>query len=132
MAEQHARRRLPISAASPAAARRFTGERLVAWGYEEHCEVAQLLVSEIVTNAVRHGRSICILDLTASSEGIHVAVTDDGAGRPEVQHPSPDDVSGRGLAIVEALASGWGVETVPSGKVVWFELRDTAVTPGTR
>lgn len=95
---------------------------LSEWGLDAHADVAELLVSELVTNAIRHGRTACVLELTATPTVLRAAVTDRGGGAPQLRHPAPEDVSGRGLGIVEALASRWGVENLSSGKVVWFEI----------
>jgi anti-sigma regulatory factor (Ser/Thr protein kinase) len=116
-----------MGAASPGVARRFTGSTLSTWGLDLHGDVAQLLVSELVTNAIHHGRTTCSLELRATPSVLRAAVADDGAGVPRLQHAGPDDDSGRGLAIVDALASRWGVEPTSSGKVVWFELNLDAV-----
>ena len=120
--EQYARQRLPIGAASPGAARRFTLSTLSAWDLDAHRDIAELLVSELVTNAINHGRTTCLLELTATSTVLRAAVADDGDGAPQLRYAGPEAESGRGLAIVEALASRWGVEPTSSGKVVWFEL----------
>ncbi len=84
-------------------------------------------MSELVTNASCHGRTMCVLELTATPTVLRVAVTDNGGGVPQLQHAAPEDISGRGLAIVEALSSSWGVEATQSGKVVWFEINLHAV-----
>ena len=89
-------------------------------------EDAQLLVSELVGNAVRHGREEIVLRLRPNPPGIGVAVTDHGEDMPTLPDGRPDPTipSGRGLLIVAALASRWGVEKVESGvgKTVWFDL----------
>jgi len=90
-------------------------------------ENAQLLVSEIVTNAVRHGAGEICLTIRLDPPGIGVAVTDTGDALPTVPStPPPDDQpSGRGLLIVDAVASEWGVSPrwPPPGKTVWFDVR---------
>ena len=87
-----------------------------------HGDVAELLVSELVTNAIHHGRTTCLLELTATPTVLRAAVADDGGGSPRLRHAGPEDESGRGLAIVDALASRWGVQPTSEGKVVWFEI----------
>lgn len=88
---------------------------------------AELLVSEIVTNAVRHGAGQVRLRLRLDPPGIGIAIADAGAQMPTPREtpPSPDLPSGRGLLIVDALSSDWGVEPhdPPPGKTVWFDLR---------
>lgn len=92
-------------------------------------DVAELLGSEVLTNAVRHGapNGAVSLSVTASDGALRVTVTDGGATLPVVREPAADAVGGRGLQLVEALAAAWGVQPhLPTGKSVWFEL---ALTP---
>lgn len=87
---------------------------------------AELLVSELVTNAVLHGAGAITLQLPFDPPGLVVAVTDTGDRLPVVSAPPPtDQSSGRGLLIVDALSSEWGVEQrqPPPGKTVWFGVR---------
>jgi len=86
--------------------------------------VAELLTSEVVTNAVQHGEPGGLVTVTVArgEASLRVVVTDGGEGRPEVQHPGLDDFGGRGLQLVEALAGAWGVEEQAVGKSVWFEV----------
>jgi anti-sigma regulatory factor (Ser/Thr protein kinase) len=102
--------------------------RLVA-GYlrergEEDGEVAVLLVSELVTNAILHGRAP--LELRAHTEGsaLRVEVRDQEAASPPVLRGDADltEVGGRGLQLVDTLADRWGWCEEDQGKVVWFEL----------
>jgi anti-sigma regulatory factor (Ser/Thr protein kinase) len=87
---------------------------------------AQLLVSEIVTNAVLHGRPDITLAMRLEPPGLGVVVTDSGDALPQVpsEAPDPGQASGRGLLIVAAIASAWGVSPAdpPPGKAVWFDL----------
>jgi anti-sigma regulatory factor (Ser/Thr protein kinase) len=90
-------------------------------------ENAELLVSEIVTNALRHGAGDIILTMRVDPPGIGVRVTDTGERLPVVAShaPSDDQGSGRGLLIVDAISSEWGVSQLgpSSGKTVWFDVR---------
>jgi anti-sigma regulatory factor (Ser/Thr protein kinase) len=83
-----------------------------------------LLVSELVTNAIVHGRSGAIVDAELVAGVLRVAVTDDSpAPLPEVDlHPRTSAEGGRGLLIVSLLASRWGINPASGGKAVWFEL----------
>jgi anti-sigma regulatory factor (Ser/Thr protein kinase) len=92
---------------------------------EDDCSLAALLTSELVTNAVRHGGSRAVIDAHAPGGVLRVSVQDDNPALPVVgDHPDLTSESGRGLHLVDALASRWGVEKAPQGegKAVWFEL----------
>ncbi len=83
---------------------------------------AELMISEVVTNAVIHGRSAVIVEVVVRGARLRVEVTDDGEGLPRVQPVDDAVASGRGLRIVGMLASDWGVAANTCGKTVWFEL----------
>lgn len=86
-------------------------------------DIARFLVSELVTNAVIHGRSSPRLDVGAAASGaLYVGVGDDNSRYPVVQDDDDESLSGRGLRLLESLALRWGVRADPPGKVVWFEL----------
>jgi len=89
---------------------------------QTHLETALLVVTELVTNAVRHGQSRVTLALTLDDDRLLLEVADDGSGVPQVRHPGWQAVGGRGLLLVEALATRWGVRRSGRGKVVWAEL----------
>ncbi len=82
---------------------------------------AELLVSELVTNAVCHARTGVELTVTVDDHRLCVEVHDEG-GEPEVAHPAPTTTGGRGLMIVERLAEQWGWAETGGDKTVWFEL----------
>lgn len=116
---------LPADRAAPAIARRHLAK--YASGLPAQLvDDALVLVSELVTNAVEHGRPEIVLTIRRSPPGIGVSVQDGGGGLPApVQGvPGPSDPRGRGLRIVDALSSAWGVEPAdpPPGKIVWFEI----------
>ena len=105
-------------------ARRFVSDTLAEWGDERFVDAASLLVSELVTNAVVHAASA--VDVSVGHEGIHavlrVEVRDRSRRPPRMGGFDPEAVSGRGLALVEAMSDRWGVENDDAGKRVWFEL----------
>ncbi|WP_131745891.1 ATP-binding protein [Frankia sp. Cppng1_Ct_nod] len=119
---------LPANARAAGRARRLINELLTTWGREEDAEVARLLVSEVVTNAVRYTRSNDPLrvQVIAQSDRVRIAVGDGSTMRPVLRAVRDDDESGRGMHLVAALASEWGVvDTLADdspGKHVWFEL----------
>jgi anti-sigma regulatory factor (Ser/Thr protein kinase) len=108
-------------------ARRLVRRQLAAWGLEEAAESAELLVSEIVTNAVRHGQTHTDSRRGAlrlvRGDGLLCEVTDDdGHALPALTSAGPDDEAGRGLAVVSSVAREWGANRTGEGKTVWFEL----------
>lgn len=91
-------------------------------GLGQHAETLALLVSEVATNALVHGSGDVRVSVQAQGGRLRVEVGDDGKARPKPRTADLDAEGGRGLALVEALASSWGVDPRPPGKVVWFEL----------
>jgi anti-sigma regulatory factor (Ser/Thr protein kinase) len=87
---------------------------------------ALLLTSELVTNAIRHGRPEVTLVVALAPSALTVIVTDTSPDLPPVvpRNPHPDSLTGRGLVIVDALADQWGITPQPArpGKAVWFAL----------
>jgi hypothetical protein len=94
-------------------------------------EAAELLTSELASNCVRHAHTAFELAVD-SREEIRIEVRDTGKGRPEMRSPTPRDPSGRGLRIVEAVASAWGISPSAGGKVVWFTLAEQSHAPAER
>ena len=93
----------------------------------ETVEVALLLTSEVVTNALRYGQTSSLsLSLTLRPGELLVEVDDATPEQPHVRLPRQLDERGRGLMLLDALASGWGSTTKGAGKTVWFRLAITA------
>lgn len=88
-----------------------------------------LVVSELVTNAVLHGDGEVRLRVVAGPGSLRVAVHDASEDRPVVAEPSPDTVGGRGLRIIEAVATDWGITEDGRGKWVWAELATDGSPP---
>jgi anti-sigma regulatory factor (Ser/Thr protein kinase) len=89
---------------------------------DEILETAVLLISETVTNAVLHGRSPPVLTVIADSTGVRISVGDDNSRVPVTQDQDSAALTGRGMQLLDACASDWGVTPDPTGgKVVWFE-----------
>jgi anti-sigma regulatory factor (Ser/Thr protein kinase) len=107
---------------SARAARYFVEGLLREWHREDVADLVTLLTSEVVTNAVMHARSELDLQVDCLHDGVRVRVHDRGEGVPVRRHVSIDATSGRGLALVDTLASRWGVEPSAPGKTVWFEV----------
>ena len=85
-------------------------------------ETAELLTDELVTNAIVHAHSKSYLFIRAATGVVRVEVTDPDDRLPSLAAPNTNAPGGRGLVIVNGLASAWGVERIGAGKTVWFEL----------
>lgn len=113
---------LPPEAASVSRARRLVGAAMTAGGHDELVDVATLLVSEVVTNSLLHAGTEIHLSCQPSGIGVRVEVFDGSPLLPAVRHYDPEATTGRGLALVSALAASWGVDCEDGGKTLWFEL----------
>ena len=111
---------LPPSTDSVPVARRFVRAELAQSSLD--VDTAVLLVSELVTNAVLHGRSPFTLTLEHRDEVVRVEVVDGSPLPPRVHSFSALSATGRGLRLVERLAVAWGVDPRDGGKSVWFEV----------
>lgn len=112
---------LPPQPSSASRARALAREQIAGLPGETIDTVA-LLVTELVTNAVLHARTDLHLEVEVRPQAVVLRVSDGSARTPVVRHYRTDDVTGRGVALVEALATRWGVETTPTGKCVWCEI----------
>jgi anti-sigma regulatory factor (Ser/Thr protein kinase) len=119
-------RSFPAIPQSVHAARRFATDTL-SGSPASTVEAAELMVSELATNCIRHERTNFHITILGSAREIRVEVTDSGSGTPTMRSPGPDEPSGRGLQIVDMLSDSWGVEPEqPSGKTVWFTMPGAA------
>ncbi len=118
---------LSPTAASIRAARHLVVELLRAWGTPHDRDDAALLVTELVANVVDHvgGDATFGLEVTSSEDWLRIAVIDGSAVLPVVQELSHERPRGRGLLMVQSLATRWGYEAHQGGKRVWFELGPT-------
>jgi anti-sigma regulatory factor (Ser/Thr protein kinase) len=114
-------RRFQCQAESVASARHFVRDVLTDQP-REIVEAAELMVSELATNSVRHAHSDFELAILLSQREIRVEVSDHGQGQPVPRSPTPQEQSGRGLQIVVELSDAWGISPSPNGKLVWFTL----------
>src|SRR4051812_37292864 len=108
---------------------------LASTGHEEHLDVATLLVSELVTNVVLHARSRAVVRLILSGATLRVEVDDTSTTIPSPRRYEIDAPTGRGPALVAALAAAWGVVPTGGGRTIWFELGERwrpARQPGRR
>lgn len=114
---------LPHDPASASRARQLVARCAEALGRTEQLELAQLLVTELVANSVKHAGPPLSVDCEATSEGLKITVRDGSFERPVKRDPRLTDESGRGIQLVEAVAAHWGVDDHPDGtKSVWVTL----------
>lgn len=119
---------LPLAGRAPALARRAIVEVLRSWFVtdEDWTYDVTLLSSELVGNAVRHGGQRVALGLTLGDTDLVVEVRDGSSVMPVPRDGS--DESGRGLAIIAAIAADWGVREHADGKTVWARITGPATT----
>jgi anti-sigma regulatory factor (Ser/Thr protein kinase) len=114
---------LPGTTSAAAQARSFLRSALATWALDGFGEVTELLASELVTNSVVHVGGPLTLRVCATPERIRVEVDDRDATEPYVIAVGDESEHGRGVVIVDELASRWGSEhRVGGGKTVWFEI----------
>ncbi|GAA2446124.1 SpoIIE family protein phosphatase [Streptomyces glaucus] len=107
--------------AAPGRARRLARRALERWGLEELSDSVELLVSEVVTNAVRYATRPVTLRLLRTNV-LRCEVGDDVPQLPRLRQARATDEGGRGLLLVNKVARRWGATRLSTGKVVWFEL----------
>ncbi|MBK3556948.1 SpoIIE family protein phosphatase [Streptomyces sp. MBT56] len=119
-AERVAHWELSAEAVSVGRARELATGQLEAWGLEELVFATQLVVSELVTNAVRYAGGPLGLRLIRDRTLV-CEVADTGHTSPHLRHSAEDDEGGRGLFIVAQLVQRWGTRYTPTGKTIWTE-----------
>ncbi|MGO4757822.1 ATP-binding protein, partial [Streptomyces sp. 2MCAF27] len=112
---------LEPQATAPGEARRLVRQALERWGIAELSDTAELLVSELVTNAVRHAQQPIALRLLRT-QVLRCEIGDDSPHLPRNRFAQSWDEPGRGLLIVNKLANRWGATRLATGKIVWFEV----------
>jgi anti-sigma regulatory factor (Ser/Thr protein kinase) len=121
----HRPRRITLAAgpAAPAEARRQVLAAIAAWDARVDADIAVLLTSELVTNAVQHEASGTImLTVTCVCDQLRVAVHDTSRRAPVIVDAPPDAQAGRGLMLVAKLSATWGYHRTAAGKAVYFTL----------
>jgi anti-sigma regulatory factor (Ser/Thr protein kinase) len=116
---------LPPERSAASRARRFVRERCEHWNVpQSSIDDIELLVSELVTNAVLHARSEARVTVDRVGDRIRVTVEDHSPVLPRLREYGPDAVTGRGVFLVDRLSNEWGVDASKDdgGKCVWFEL----------
>jgi anti-sigma regulatory factor (Ser/Thr protein kinase) len=129
MGQWHASVDIPATARGVAAARHVVTVLLPSWDLpDELCGDAELIVSELVTYAYRHapGTDSFELALDRRTDGIRLSLADGSSIRPLISELSTTAPSGRGMTIVERLASRWGADDYRGGKRVWVDLDEAS------
>ena len=118
------RRVLALRAVPEAApeTRALLRQMLAGGPFEDRLDDAQLAASELVTNAVLHGRQPLFVEVRVEGSCLRVEVVDGSPVSPSFSMLDPTAVTGRGLMLISAASDRWGVDPLPEGKVVWFEL----------
>lgn len=120
-AEQVAGWDVPLDPAAVAEARAWASERLSAWGLREASFAVELVVSELVTNAIRHGSPPVHLRLIRCNV-IVCEVSDGSSTAPHLRRAQTFDEGGRGLMLVAQVTRRWGARYTPAGKIIWAEV----------
>jgi anti-sigma regulatory factor (Ser/Thr protein kinase) len=113
---------LPPRTASVPQARRFVLNCLAEWSLEHLCETTALLVSEVVSNSVLHARTEIVVTAARLGSGVEVQVSDLSQVAPVQRRHSSDATTGRGVQLLDQLASSWEVLPRPEGKTVRFTV----------
>jgi anti-sigma regulatory factor (Ser/Thr protein kinase) len=113
---------LPPHPLSAGRARRLVGRTLSRSGHGDLADVAELLVSELVTNVVLHACTELMLTVRADGTTVRVEVSDRSRVPAIARSYSVESMTGRGLQLVDGFASRWGSTEDAKGKTVWFEL----------
>lgn len=117
------RHRFEPTLTAAGAARRFVDDVLRGWGHVALLPEAELVVSELATNAVVHTGQRFTVSLNRTGENrVRIAVTDASPATPTMRGSDPYATNGRGIRIVAAVAQEWGVDESPDGKTVWAVL----------
>ncbi|MFD8423361.1 ATP-binding protein [Streptomyces sp. NPDC059466] len=113
---------LPRELTSVRRARRLATAQLGEWGLEDLADTAELLVSELVTNALRHTRGPLRLNLYARGSHLRCEVEDTEPTGPVRRFVDADAESGRGTELLDLLTETWGSTRTATGKTMWFEI----------
>ena len=122
---------VPPDLAQLAPVRRFAATAADDLGAEVDRSDLALVIGELVANAILHGQAPVRLEISSTADhGLAISVHDGGAELPQVIRGAPWDATGhRGMVLVDALTTGWGVELEPGGKRVWAQLAPAGVSP---
>ncbi len=122
---------LPATKTAPQLVRGFLRSTLETWKLDGFGDITELLASELVSNAVVHVGHPMTVRISRRPDSIRVEVQDESQQLPSLETPDPTSEHGRGVLLIDVLATDWGAEVHPEdGKTVWFELDTTTATSG--
>ena len=126
-----ARALLPLNERTPVTVRRLVSTLLIAWGLSDQVELAELVASELASNAVHHAGDSGDLELELSFDGavIRLCVADGSPLHPVLRRDTGGRRRGLGLQLVDRVATRWGSEDYVLGKRVWVELPTQPLPP---
>lgn len=125
------RLRLAAEVTAPREARDFVAQACASGHGEQYSELGQLVISELVSNAVRHSGTAIEIEVRLEPDRLWLCVHDEGAGMPMIVPPGSRTIGGVGLELVSRVSSAWGVTPDPrGGKDVWCVLPSGGVTNG--
>lgn len=115
---------IPADRRSPGLARREVARVVESWGLDALRADAELVVSELITNAIVHaaGPASYELQLTETPNGLRLSVCDGSTSAPVIRPSDDGRPGGRGLRIISAVATSWGYDVLPGGKQIWVDL----------
>lgn len=111
---------LPADPAIVGHTRALVSRQLASWNLEEQAPLTELIVSELITNAIRYGRAPLCLRLIRERTLIS-EVSDGSSTSPHLRHAAESDEGGRGLFMIAQIADDWGTRYTPTGKTIWAE-----------
>ncbi|WP_283137015.1 ATP-binding SpoIIE family protein phosphatase [Rhizohabitans arisaemae] len=120
---------LPVDRRAARQARVHARETLAAWRLDALADTTELLVSELVTNAILHGSGPIHFRMLRGKT-LYFEVADRSPATPAIRRPGPEDASGRGLQLINGLGYRWGSRRTPTGKTVWCEQHLPTRFPG--
>lgn len=119
----------PANPMSAGRARRLVSRACREWNVQHVADDAELVVTELVENAVRHARTGCEIDVELSGSGLRITARDGSTAPPRLVYPDSTRSGGRGLLLIEKLCRDWGFEVLDHGKRVWTVLSADASPP---
>lgn len=119
-------RRFVATAKALSSARRLVADTLQGWGRADLLDDGLLVAGELAANAALHGETAFTISLSRVGDGVRITVGDTSTHAPSLRVPDAAAPGGRGLQLVDGLASDWGYEVTPTGKLVWAELGSPA------